>query len=379
MRQRGHMVFSLDVNPRLKYVPALDGLRAFAIIAVMLFHLDRDLVPGGRYGVDLFFVLSGFLITTLLLQEWAAKGSISLVAFYQRRILRLLPAALFFILIYLAINATLGDSGFNGNYPFELAVRNAFLASVYVFNWAAAFGANPGLGFLHFWSLSIEEQFYLIWPVSLLLMLKAGLEPRVTVGFTLAAFITSACVPIFLDGGLERFYYGTDFRMQGPLAGSLAAQMYVAGMVRPVTVNRIWFKSLVILALGGLSASLFYIDDTAFFLFHGGHSLYAAAAALLVLACVFHEKSALAVVLSNPILTYVGRRSYSLYLWHLLWVDWFAPHELIVHFILAFTFSFVSAELSYRLVESPALRLKSRLGKPRSETGTALADRSQAA
>jgi peptidoglycan/LPS O-acetylase OafA/YrhL len=167
--------------------------------------------------------------------------------------------------------------------------------------------------------------------------------------------------------------------MQGPLAGSLAAQMYVAGIVRPMTVNRIWFKSLVILTLSGLSASLIYVDDTAFFLFHGGHSLYAAAAALLVLACAFREKSALAVVLSNPILTYVGRRSYSLYLWHLLWVDWFASHELVVHFILAFTFSFVAAELSYRLVESPALRLKSRLGKPQSETGTALADRSQAA
>jgi len=354
---------TLATNEKLGYVPALDGLRALAILVVIVFHIDSQLLPGGRYGVDLFFVLSGFLITTLLLQEWTATGSISLRAFYGRRILRLMPAALFFFLIYVALNANRGDGSFNSSYPFDLVIRNAVTACIYVFNWVPALGGAYGAGFLHVWSLPVEEQFYLLWPVALVMMLTARAPPTAIFGVTCSVLIASASIPFLLDGDWGRFYYGTDFRIQAPLAGSLLAQLYVAGLLRSDRIRGIRFQGLVWLSFSAFIASLFLIEDSSYFLFHGGHTVYAAAAALLVLGCAFRETQGLPAVLSHPVFTYIGRRSYALYLWHVLWADWFRHSPEPIHFALVFILSFAAAELSYRIIESPALRLKARLGR----------------
>jgi peptidoglycan/LPS O-acetylase OafA/YrhL len=163
--------FNLDVNPRLSWMPALDGLRGIAVIAVMMFHTPgRAWLPGGSLGVDLFFVLSGFLITTLLLQEHVATGRISLRGFYVRRARRLLPAVVALLAIY-AVVVTLAPGDFTGN-PQAGQVAVTYVAvATYILNVTqmAHLAVAPGLS--HLWSLSVEEQFYLVWPALLVLCL----------------------------------------------------------------------------------------------------------------------------------------------------------------------------------------------------------------
>ena len=138
MRPPLSLRFDLDNNPRLHHLPALDGLRALAIIAVMLYHFrTKPLIPGGGIvGVDLFFVLSGFLITTLLLQEWSGTGRISLRRFYQRRALRLIPALLLFVAVYLSITLGFRGHDFTGQPSSELILRNVGAVATYTMNWS---------------------------------------------------------------------------------------------------------------------------------------------------------------------------------------------------------------------------------------------------
>ena len=167
---------------------ALDGLRGVAVLAVLGFHGGVPFMRGGFLGVDVFFVLSGFLITSLLYEEWRRTGAIRLRAFYMRRVLRLLPA-LILLLLALTIYAIWLP------WPDQRARLRAEIAFtlLYVANWALAFRLVPDLGFLaHAWSLAIEEQFYLVWPLALLLLLRSGVRlPRV-IALVMLAIVASA-------------------------------------------------------------------------------------------------------------------------------------------------------------------------------------------
>ena len=339
------------VEERLTYRPALDGVRAVAVLAVMLFHFKtKPLMPGGGIGVDVFFVLSGFLITTLLLQEWKAEGSISLLRFYQRRALRLLPAVGFFIAAYCLVAITL--AGTVPTPPLERLGEHVASIATYSYNWLIAFDATRSPGLTHLWSLSVEEQFYLAWPACLVIMLKMPAPARM--GLTVLLVAASAALPFLLDASPHRAYYGTDFRAQSLLWGSLLGQLYVAGLLT-LLAERMAFRLTV-------AASTFFL--AAFALFSADYGLatpVAMAAGLMVVGAVFQEGS----VLSSRVLVYVGRRSYALYLWHGAFGAWVSSMDDAPATLLAFAGSFAAAELSYRLVERPALGLKARLGRRR--------------
>ncbi|MCB1258884.1 MAG: acyltransferase, partial [Acidimicrobiales bacterium] len=229
----------MQTNERveIRHIPALDGLRGAAVAGVLLFH--GGVLDGGFMGVDLFFVLSGFLITTLLLREWDDTTTISLKRFWFRRARRLLPA-LFGLLVGVAIYALVVADGF------ELgAIRADGLAAVaYVANWQQILGGNgywdvysAPSPFLHTWSLAIEEQFYVLWPLVFVGVMRwSRSNKRVLLGLALVGAVASAIVMtlVFTEGAdPSRAYLGTDTRAGGVLLGaSLAIALSVWGTVR---------------------------------------------------------------------------------------------------------------------------------------------------
>ncbi|MGD0765697.1 MAG: acyltransferase, partial [Dehalococcoidia bacterium] len=216
---------------RFSYRPGLDGIRALAVAAVLAYHADFPWARGGFLGVDAFFVLSGYLITTILLTEWNARGGIGLLAFWTRRARRLLPA-LYLMLIGVAIYAVFMAS------PLELdKIRGDALATIaYVANWRPIFtGASYFDRFSipsplnHTWSLAIEEQYYLIWPLLLLFLLRVRrLTPNALLAVTLAMAAASAILmgALFQPGhDPSLVYYGTDTRAQSLLVGAALAML----------------------------------------------------------------------------------------------------------------------------------------------------------
>src|SRR3954464_4268744 len=215
---------------RLSYLPGLDGLRAFAVIAVLLYHADLSWIRGGFLGVEVFFVISGYLITTMLLTEWHQQGRINLVGFWLRRARRLLPA-LYLLLVVTLVFAIVFLPG-------EVArLRDDALAAfAYVTNWYLILGeqsyfetvGRPSL-LQHLWSLAVEEQFYVLWPVLLTLMLRFW-RRRVVVIATLGGAIASAVWMAILyrpDVDPSRVYYGTDTRATGLMIGAALAFVWV--------------------------------------------------------------------------------------------------------------------------------------------------------
>ncbi len=216
-----------NAGARLSYLPGLDGLRALAVGAVLLYHAGMPWMPGGFLGVELFFVLSGYLITSLLLGEWVAEGRIDLGAFWLRRARRLLPA------LFLLLAVTLVFAIFF--MPDEVAgLRGDTLAaSTYVTNWYLAFNqqsyfelvGRPSL-LQHLWSLAVEEQFYLLWPLLFIggmRLLRTRQSMRIA---TLAGAVASTLLMLALynpDADPSRIYYGTDTRAAGLLIGCTLA------------------------------------------------------------------------------------------------------------------------------------------------------------
>src|ERR1044072_1415372 len=218
---------------RLGYRPWLDGLRGIAITAVFIHHLQHFIyqgdrlfgwlfLPFGSLGVDIFFVLSGFLITTLLLEEHASTNTINLKKFYIRRALRLLPA-LFVLLAFTALFALLF-------LPFSEATTTARLSIIAIFygtNWALAFGERSDL-LGHLWSLAVEEQFYVIWPLALMLVLRFGLARRRLVLLIVSLIVLVClyrCLLVSPEVDPLRIYFGSDTRADSLLAGCPVARL----------------------------------------------------------------------------------------------------------------------------------------------------------
>jgi peptidoglycan/LPS O-acetylase OafA/YrhL len=328
----------------------------------MSFHFETHTwLPGGSLGVDVFFVLSGFLITTLLLQEWASSNSISLGGFYARRALRLLPALVAFLAIYMLISIGLRDLHFTGHQSQSKVLVSSLAALTYIFNWSYGALGSPR-GFSHLWSLSIEEQFYLLWPGLLLILLRCRTKPMVLILISATLAALSAGLPLLADH-YSRLYRGTDFRLQEFLAGSIIAQLYVTGIIKRDIVQSPAFMLLISAAIGFFVYWLLALTNRAEFLFNGWYTLTSVASSVLVAACIFVDKGLPKTLLANRVLVYIGRRSYALYLWHFPLSYWLRDLDLIPQVLLATALSFAFAEVSYRLVELPALRLKDRLRK----------------
>jgi peptidoglycan/LPS O-acetylase OafA/YrhL len=346
----------------LPHAPALDGLRGIAVVAVILFHLKtRAWFPGGFVGVDVFFVLSGFLITRILLDEWNDTGTISLSRFYGRRAWRLLPAALLFFAGYVVLVDGVvllrGDST-----SLLLPLENVALSLVYVFNWVAALRHPISPAYSHIWSLSVEEQFYLVWPVFLLLLLRARVSTPALLAITVVLAVASAAMPMMVAAPTwQRLYYGTDFRVHALFMGSAVALLSTLPRWNATVTRSPLFRGVVAIAAVFLvSITLLQHGHTAW-MFFGGHQAVALAAALVVAACAFDGAGIATGFLASAPARYLGRRSYALYLWNPPIAYYLAGLGLWPQLVLTSMLTLAIAEFSYRFVERPALRRKDRL------------------
>ena len=349
--------------PSLGYQPALDGLRALAVIGVLLYHADVSWAPGGFLGVDAFFVLSGFLITSLLVDEWRKHGRIDLRAFWARRARRLLPAL---VLVIVAV----GAYALFVARPDELdRIRgDAFGSLLYVANWRQLFEssyfaqlATPS-PLRHTWSLGIEEQWYLVWPLALLLALRfTGARRWLVIVVTSALAIGSAVLMALLFDAHDpsRVYYGTDTRAQALLVGAVLALLVMRPRRRPrqsrATAGMVGLEVVGIIAVVYLGWLWTHVADTSTWMYSGGFLVEAVAVAALIVAATRPYSPILGPLLSIAPLRAIGRISYGVYLWHWPVYVYLTPARTglddgaLLFVRLAATFGL--AVLSYRLIE----------------------------
>jgi peptidoglycan/LPS O-acetylase OafA/YrhL len=321
---------------RGRRLPGLDGVRALAVLAVVAYHLNFSWARGGYLGVDLFFVLSGFLITSLLLEEHEDRGAIRLGAFWARRARRLLPALFVMVgavMVFVVLMGRRGDTAFIATFDLASLQKQALSTLLYVANWYdiaanqsyfAQFAAPSPLQ--HTWSLAIEEQFYLVWPFVTLVLVAKGLATRRRLGVAVSVVIAIAStvlMAVLFTPGTDpsRVYYGTDTRLADLAVGAVLAWLTAR---RPATPPRLAAALRVAgpLALAGLLA-LMVTSGTAGtnpgvpkdFMFEGGF-LVASLLCAVVIADVRLEGSVLARGFSLRPVVAVGLVSYGIYLWH---------------------------------------------------------------
>jgi peptidoglycan/LPS O-acetylase OafA/YrhL len=374
---------------RLPYSPGLDGLRALAVIAVLLYHADLAWIPGGFLGVEVFFVISGYLITALLLAEWRQRGRIDLKTFWLRRARRLLPALYVLLVVTLAFAVVF--------LPAEVAgLRGDVLAAFgYVTNWYLIFGqesyfeavGRPSL-LQHLWSLAVEEQFYLIWPPILALGLCIGAtrlrRRRVLMVALFGAVASAVAMALLYTPGVDpsRIYYGTDTRATGLLCGGALAFLWAPGekySILEARHRRImlagkgrfrrrwgWTAPLLLdilgfAALGSLVWFCLHLGEFQPFLYMGGLALVGLATTATIMAVVHPHTLIGARLLGSAPLRWIGVRSYGIYLWH--WPVFMVTRPKIdVPFdgwpllALRLAATAILADLSYRYIETPIRR-----------------------
>ncbi|MDA3015429.1 MAG: acyltransferase family protein [Actinomycetota bacterium] len=378
------------------YLPGLDGLRALAVVAVMVYHADPSWLPGGFLGVEVFFVLSGYLITLLLMAETERKGRVSLGSFWMRRARRLLPA-LFAVLAAVTMYTAVFTPAYLGR------LRGDVVAGVlYVSNWfqlwvGAGYASSGDFAPLrHLWSLAVEEQFYLLWPLVMLILLRRGTRQlgRTALGLAGAAVIITAITTLAYHSGpigecsvtpdaywtiggrcisiADGLYLSTVTRSSGLLLGAAFAMLWrpVAVMRsplrrRPLMLDLVGALGLVLLIV--LVNEVHYLTSDAGGagivadgrLMRGGF-LITAVATIAVIVPLVHRRSMLNRLLSNAPLLWVGTRSYGLYLYH--WPVYQVLRSVagvplgLARFIVAMVLTAVIAEVSYRFLEMPIRR-----------------------
>jgi len=343
-------------TPLLGYRPSLDGLRAIAVLAVMSWHYVLPGVKGGFLGVDIFFVLSGFLITRLLLEEWALTGGIHLGRFYLRRALRLFPALFLLLLLML---------------PFVPRIWTVY-SLLYVTNWGILAGKLGSCAIMQLWSLSVEEQFYLLWP-PLLLGLLALRTPRWAIGAIVALVtITSTGYKIVAWRSIDswsRFYFGSDARADELLIGCGLALLLSWSRV----AQRAWFRRAVQVATIPALLWLGYLIVASAVYWRllyqqAGLTLAAFATAIVITQCLIAPVPGVRTFLAWRPMVVIGRMSYGIYLWHapVAWLtdarhyDWVPILSRPVQFIVRVVLTFAIAGASHRFLEQPLLRLKHR-------------------
>lgn len=349
----------MSSRPAPRYYPFLDGLRALSILAVLLFHSNSIWLEGGFLGVEAFFVISGFIITTLLRDQWLAYAGLDLRRFWLRRCRRLLPGVVTTVLATAAVVALfypddwgqvredwLAGLSFTSNWLYIISERSYFELS-----------GRPRL-FEHLWSLGVEFQYYLLWPLLCLGLfrcgrLKAGaicLAGALLAGWWMAVLYAPGDDP-------SRVYFGTDTRLGGLLIGSAAAFI----LPEPREPGRLWawfMDGLAWLSMAGLLWLFVSLDEAQPWLYRGGFAGVALLTAACILACVLHPRGVLARVLGWMPVRAVGTRAYNIYLWHWPvfclsqpWVD--VPLDGGALLAWRLVLIAVLVEVSYRWIDTP--------------------------
>lgn len=354
------------------YIAGLDGLRALAVVAVILYHVFPGVFRGGFLGVDIFFVISGFLITTLLLREDRTRNFINLRQFWVRRARRLIPALLLLII-------TVVPTAWAVNPDLIVGIgRQIFGALTFSTNWveiahgSSYFDSTAPLLFKNFWSLAIEEQFYLFWPLIMLVILAlvSTRQQRVAISGGLM-FASSILMMILYTGSNHtRLYYGTDTHIFGLCAGITLAFLW-ADQHKKIFSTQHWKSFHTLYGWSGLITLLLFImimPDNGPWAYMGG-MLTASIATCLVIADMLFPRSFLAQFGELSSLKWIGTRSYGLYLWHwpiLVIVTALYPVAVgsvseFFRSIIAVTLALLIVEISYRYIETPVRKQGYRL------------------
>lgn len=346
----------------------LDGLRAIAVSAVLLYHLSPGALPGGYIGVDVFFVLSGFLITALLLREHGSTGRISLVSFWQRRARRLLPALAVLLVVCCSTAWLIGGDvlvGLTGQVTGALTFSSNWLDIAS--NQSYFDETSPEL-FRNLWSLAVEEQFYVLWPIAVVGLLL--LPRRMWRGIVVAAIAVASATAmtlLYVPADATRVYYGTDTHSFGLAIGALLAIGVQGGRhssTRWASARRI-APLLAIVSLAVILIAFAMLPADAPFAYQGGLAAVALLTALTIAGSIV-PGSPLGRALDLPPLRWIGQRSYGLYLWHwpvfvlVLGVLPAWPRTGASGWLLggiALTVTVIAASLSYRFVEAPVRHL----------------------
>jgi len=351
----------------IRYIPAIDGLRGLAVVAVMLYHLGFTWIPGGFLGVDLFFVISGYVITRLLLDSIARSGGLDLRAFYKARIRRLFPPLVFMIIatsIYIGIWAPETMRRFVSDSPFSLlGVMNWWL----VFRHTDYFDSISRAPLLqHTWSLGVEAQFYLLWPLILLLTVRylgkkkipgAALFIAAVSGITL--LVVSFQVDAASTSQISHVYFGTDTHSIGLFLGAALAVSWIPQNLKEDVEKRAqdFIDGIGVFGFIGMIATFLFIDETDPTLYKLAFPL-AGIFGCAIITSIVHPASRFAPLLSSKVAVWIGERSYSIYLWHWVVFQLTRPAVDIEGSAWALTalrilIVFALADISLRFVELP--------------------------
>ena len=353
--------------PDMGYIPGLDGVRALAVIGVLLFHGGNPWLPGGFLGVDVFFVLSGFLISTILLQQLQWRGSIDFAAFYRGRARRLLPALIAVLALSAVLVATVARDGAS-------QFREHVVPSLFFFaNWSFIFDeqsyfeavGRPSV-LQHLWSLAVEEQFYLLWPLLLLFLFRRGGRPGVARAALVIALVSTLAMAVLSvlwnvpsAGDASRLYMGTDTHCMSLLVGAALAAVFRPGALpRHLPPMRATALSLVgVAATAVVIASFAWVTESSNWLYRGGFIVVAGASAVMI-AVICHPAAWLGSAFAIAPLRWIGLRSYGIYLYH--WPIFVVTRPNIdlpfggtPAFLVSLGLTLLVADLSYRYLEMP--------------------------
>ena len=362
------------MSKKTKYLPSIDSLRAIAVIAVIIYHIDANYLPGGFLGVDLFFVLSGYLISSLIIKEYKSTGTVNLYNFYVRRARRLLPAVYFMITVVLII-ITL----FNG-VLLKKSYLDALFGYIYSSNWwyifhkldyFDSFGSQSP--FKHLWSLAIEEQFYMFFPLIFLIFNRKSKSNNgnsklnknfIYVVLSLILVSLIAHILLFDINNINRIYFGTDTRAFSLLVGVVGAILYPMDRLSERTTKKdnMIYSIVSLVSILVLIGIMINTSEYNTWLYRGGF-LLVAIIGLIIIISSGRQYTFMSKLLSFKPFVFIGKISYSLYLWHFPILVVTTPvseigNPNLFYVTLRIGLIFLVATGSYMFVETPIRKLR---------------------
>jgi len=351
----------------IRYIPAIDGLRAIAVIAVMLYHLGFSWIPGGFLGVDLFFVISGYVITRLLLDSIQSSGGLDLRGFYVGRIRRLLPPLIFMLVItaiFIGVWAPDSMRRFLTDVPFAVTGLMNWWLVFKEQDYFESFGRPPLLQ--HTWSLGVEAQYYLLWPLILLFVLKFfGKKVIPTAALAIATFsgialfLASLRADISGNQDISHVYFGTDTHSIGLFLGSALAVSWIPQNLRVNIEKRAqdFIDFIGVFGLIGLIATFLFIQESDPTSYRIAFPLVGILGCAIILSVV-HPASRFAPILQHPFMVWIGERSYAIYLWHWIVFQLTRPAQDLTGstwalYLFRILVVFALADISQRWIEAP--------------------------